>query len=199
MPERFEIALLHVSEVFSRQLRPGIVYHTFEHTQAVLNVIDELCEAEGVTEADWDLLRIAALFHDAGYSIEGDGHEEHGAQMAGTFMSKIKYSREEKDAVMRYIRSTSLLAPPADLLEKIMRDADLHYLGTVDFFRQADLLRREWEFTQHKILSDAEWYQTNLDFFGRHRFYTATARHKYDALKETNRVEIAGRLQSLGK
>ncbi|MDZ4823276.1 MAG: HD domain-containing protein [Flavobacteriales bacterium] len=197
MPARFDLARQHVSEIFSQQFQSEIVYHTYAHTLSVLLVLDKLCAEEKISDQHWHLLRLAALFHDCGFSVQGEEHEAHSAVLVSKFMMEHNYTEEETQLVKRCIMTTALVDEPDDLYEQILRDADLHYLGTTDYFRQADLLRKEWEATAGKVMSDKEWYSTNLDFFNQHSYYTASAKKLYDAQKEINFREITSRLQSI--
>ncbi|MEI2757133.1 MAG: HD domain-containing protein [Chitinophagaceae bacterium] len=51
-------------------------YHNAAHTKKVIAAATHIAATEGVTGDDLILLQTAALFHDAGFLQQADGHEE---------------------------------------------------------------------------------------------------------------------------
>ncbi|MEZ5011057.1 MAG: HD domain-containing protein [Bacteroidales bacterium] len=85
--------------------------------------------AEGCTDEDTDI-KTAGLFHDAGHTIAYDNHEFYGTEMARQFLPAYNYSPEQIDRIWD-IGTLQIL--PQDLLQKIICDSDLDYLGRSDF------------------------------------------------------------------
>jgi hypothetical protein len=70
-----------------------------------------------------------------------------------------------------------------------MCDADLDYLGRMDFFDISQTLKQEWmEFGL--ISSDQEWNQKQVIFFQQHHYFTRTAQQQREALKNQHLMEL---------
>jgi hypothetical protein len=76
---------------------------------------------------------------------------------------------------------------PHTLLEKLLADADLDSLGRTDFLVQNQALRAELAAEGH-VMTDVEWYGSQLEFVQRHRYWTAAARRLRDKQKQHNIV-----------
>ncbi len=72
---------------------------------------------------------------------------------------------------------------PKDLLEKIICDADLDYLGRPDFIPISQNLFREL-FERGKINTIEQWNKMQYKFIQGHSYFTATARKNRDAGKQ---------------
>ena len=71
------------------------------------------------------------------------------------------------------IMATKIPQTPNTLLEQIICDADLDYLGRSDFFTIANLLFNELR--EMKIISDEkEWDRIQVKFLKGHRYFTTT-------------------------
>ncbi|MGB1032105.1 MAG: hypothetical protein ACPGWM_05805, partial [Flavobacteriales bacterium] len=68
----------------------------------------------------------------------------------------------------------------------IIKDADLHYLGTHSYLDIAEDLRTEWKRLKGVEYTNLEWSGVNIDFFKYHQFYTATAMLHYQPIKDEN-------------
>ena len=65
-----------------RELSPSLTYHCVAHTaeDVVPNAL-RLAASEGVTGRDLQVLEAAAWFHDFGFVVRADGHEQkHGVK-----------------------------------------------------------------------------------------------------------------------
>ena len=81
--------------------------------------------------------------------------------------------------------ATKLPQTPATLLEKVICDADLDYLGRADFFEIGDGLRREF-LKQGIIKTNQDWDQLQIKFLTSHQYHTATSRKLREKYKQGN-------------
>ena len=58
---------VHVKELFRDYIRPGLIYHNYEHTRYVVEKVNEIAAQYDLTERDLFILETAAWFHDTGY------------------------------------------------------------------------------------------------------------------------------------
>jgi hypothetical protein len=80
--------------------------------------------------------------------------------------------------------STKLPPQPKNLLEEIMCDADLDYLGRTDFIPVSNTLYKELH--EHgKIGTLREWNEMQIKFIGQHSYFTKTARKLRNVNKQS--------------
>ena len=173
-----------------RELNPTLKYHNIEHTQDVLQSVENLGKMERVNGKDFTLLKTAALFHDSGMLIQYDNHEEASTRIASKYLPDFGYSAEEIQVINKMIRTTRLPQNATTQLEKILCDADLDYLGRVDFFMIAHRLQYEWNKLNIKSTTLETWYELQIEFLENHEYFTASAKKIRQKKKEENIKEI---------
>jgi len=172
-----------ILELLEKNLPSNLYYHDLKHTIDFLYVAEEIGRKEGINEEEMLLLKCAALFHDAGFIVSYDNNEEIGAKMAAETLEKNGFSSTQIETVKRLIMATKMPPRPKDLLEKIMCDADLDYLGRPDFIPISQNLFREL-FERGKINTIDQWNKMQYKFIQNHSYFTSTAREKRDAGKQ---------------
>ena len=175
------------------RLRAGLsatrTYHSFEHTLDVYASAITIGEQEGITGEDLDLLKTAALFHDAGFLIQDDEHEEGSCTIARAELPRFGYTTTQVERVCDMIRSTKLPQDPQDPLGRILCDADLDYLGRPDFFRIGNALFAEMK-SQRMVSSEREWNELQVRFLSDHRYFTDTNRVLREPVKQENLAAV---------
>ncbi len=163
------------------------VYHNLAHTQRVVEKTKELIENLKVTKIAAENLEIAAWFHDTGFVNGAENHEEESVRIVSEFLKSNKVSEKRIEAISKIILATKMNHQPKDDLEKIITDADCAHLASKNFFDYTSLLRKEWELTGFKKVSDLEWIESNITFFTEeHRYNTEYALKNWTKTKEKN-------------
>lgn len=175
-----------------KELPPYLYYHNFKHTIDVINQAELIGYGEGVDDESILLLKTAALFHDAGHIIGYDEHEYNGTQLAKEYLPKYRYTPEQIDKICDLIMATKLPPNPKNLLESIMCDSDLDYLGRSDFIPVSNTLYKELK-EQNKIGSLNDWNKLQVKFLSNHQFFTKTALN----LREVNKQMQVERIKKL--
>ncbi len=114
--------------------------HDFDHVLRVYRLAEHLAEKEG---ADLDIVRAAALLHDARGSSSSDqgereGHHETSAQFAAEVLEEMDWPKEKIAAVQHCIRAHRFRSPPSpETIEaKVLFDADkLDAIGAIGAVR----------------------------------------------------------------
>jgi class 3 adenylate cyclase len=172
---------------------PGhLFYHNVKHTVDVVTEVELIGWAEGCSDEEVLLLKTAALFHDAGHIVAYDNHEYYGTQIAREMLPEYNYSSEQIDRICSIIMSTKLPPKPTNLLENIICDSDLDYLGRSDFVPVSNTLYEELK-AQNKMGSLNDWNKMQVKFISGHQYFTKTAR----SLREVNKQQQIERIQSL--
>ncbi|HUX94159.1 MAG TPA: adenylate/guanylate cyclase domain-containing protein [Bacteroidales bacterium] len=181
-----------ILDKLEKELPEYLYYHNVKHTVDVVTEVELIGWGEGCTDEEILLLKTAGLFHDAGHTIAYDGHEYHGTQLAREMLPKFNYSPGQIERICSIIMSTKLPPKPTDLLENIICDSDLDYLGRSDFIPVSNTLYEELK-AQNKIGSLNDWNKLQVKFISGHQYFTGTAR----SLREVNKQQQIERIQSL--
>ncbi|PQJ69226.1 MULTISPECIES: Pycsar system effector family protein [Polaribacter] len=177
----------HVFKLLNIDLERNYIYHNLAHTQRVVEKTQELVEKLKIDKEAAENLEIAAWFHDTGFVKGAENHEEESVRIATAFLKENKIEADRIDVITRLILATKINYQPKDDLEKIIADADCAHLASKNFFEYTSLLRKEWELTGFKNVSDIEWVEGNIDFFTQcHRYNTAYALKNWTKTKEKN-------------
>jgi HD superfamily phosphodiesterase len=122
-----------VLDILEKDLPQDLFYHNLKHTVDVVTEVELIGWAEGISDENILLLKTAALFHDIGHTVSYDDHEYYSAEIAKQILPKFNYTPEEIATICDVIQSTKLPPNPKNILEEIICDADLDYLGRIDF------------------------------------------------------------------
>ncbi len=172
------------------ELSPLLIYHSQEHTvNDVVTAAERLASLEKVNHDDRVLLLTAAYYHDLGFIRLRQGHEAVSIELAEQILPQFGYSDEQIGAIRGIIQATCIPQSPTNLLERIMADADLDYLGGDNFWDKAKELRLELENFGEKF-TDKDWYIYQLRFIQSHQYFTASERSLRDGIKQRHFLEI---------
>jgi adenylate cyclase len=170
-------------------LPKNLYYHNLKHTVNVFYQTETIARLEGVNERQMLLLKTAALFHDIGYLVSYDYHEEKGAEIAQKTLPGYHYSQDLITHISELILATKAPQKPQNLLQQIICDADLDYLGRPDFIPTSQNLFREL-FDRNKIGTIEQWNRMQMKFMEKHRYFTASARKLREPEKQKRLAEL---------
>ncbi len=170
-------------EKLKTELPQNLYYHNVQHTIDVCKQVEIIGKSEGVSCDEMLLLKTAALFHDSGFTIDFDNHELHGFKLAKEILPHYHYSNSQIEKIGKLIMATRIPPKPKNLLEKIICDADLDYLGRRDFIPVSRNLFMEL-YERKKIKSVNEWLKTQIKFIEKHTYFTQTALNNRDVNKK---------------
>ncbi len=179
-------------DFLEHNLPKNLYYHNVKHTIDVVTEVELIGWAEGVSEEELLILKIAALFHDAGHAIDYNNHEYHSTVMAREKMASYDFPQEYIDQVCKLIMATKLPPHPTNILEKIMCDSDLDYLGRTDFLPISNNLYEELK-ERNLVDSLNAWNKRQLKFIKNHQYFTKTAKK----LREVNKQKQIDRLRKI--
>ena len=167
-------------------LNADLTYHNKEHTMDVVHQCERIAKDEGFEDGhELYLLRIAALYHDTGFLKTYFNHEEMSCRIFTEDAALFNFSEEDKELVRHLIMATKLPQTPKTMLEKIICDADLDYLGRNDFFTIATGLQKE--FLHYEIVhSEDEWHQLQVKFLTTHQYHTESSRRCREEQKKAH-------------
>ena len=181
----------YIFQRYKDTLSQQYTYHNFQHTTRVVNGLEELLKKIEVSEQEALNLKLAAWFHDIGYTQSCTEHEQHGAAIAEAYLIAEGVPTADIECIKALILATKLDHVPTNLLECIIKDADFAHISDDNFMDISNLLLKELKVTCNLPFSPEEWNQQNLDFLlYKHRFYTDYARQKWQPKKQENIFNI---------
>lgn len=153
------------------ELNPSFTYHNVHHTLDVMNVAESIGTSLKLPPTDIHILKIAALFHDTGYLFLRKGHEE---RSIGFFLECAQNSLLDQNIISKVstcINATKMPQQPTCLLDEILCDADLDYLGRDDFDEIEMQLFLELE-SAGEIKGRVSWDHVQVSFLENHKYHT---------------------------
>ena len=175
-----------------RELPPHLYYHNIKHTIDVVTQVELIGLGEAVSDEELLLLKTAALFHDSGHILGYKDHERFGTLIAREILPDYYYTQKQIDKICELIYATEMPPKPKNLLEEIICDADLDYLGRSDMIPVSTLLYRELK-EYNMVKSWNEWNRLQIKFISNHQYYTKTAL----SLREVNKQKQIERIKKL--
>ena len=146
-------------------------YHNLDHTKRVISAAVDIGSNYDLSEKDWRCLLTACLLHDYGFIESHVEHEKISAKLSSQILPKYGFSETDIQIINSLIIVTKLEEKPKNLLESIIRDSDLEYIGSEDFIKISPLLKKEW-INCKVVKSDSEFYKIQYEFILNHSFYT---------------------------
>ena len=191
---RYEKTKSFIIDKLTGELPANLYYHGVHHVVDVLSAAEMLGKEEKISEHEMELLKVAVLFHDSGFTVSPKNHEEIGCGLAKKNLPGFGYKDDEITTICGMIMATAYPQQPKNHLEEIICDADLDYLGRDDFFSIGGSLLKEMN-TNGGMKSEAEWNKLQEDFLDSHHYFTKTAkrlrgpkkREHLEKIKQINR------------
>jgi uncharacterized protein len=186
----------NILNYLKNSLNENLYYHGIHHTLEVMENAIEIAQAENLSEEETLLLKIAVLYHDSGLVDSYTGHEEAGCVKVKKFLPEFLVSERDIETICGMIMATKIPQQPKNLLEKILADADLKYLGTNKFEDIGNTLFKELKIYAN-IISEKQWFEIQKSFLEKHRFHTDYCINKYEPFKQANLQKVIDHLVNL--
>ncbi|RRO16389.1 Pycsar system effector family protein [Flavobacteriaceae bacterium 14752] len=181
-----------VKEYFSNNLPGKFLYHNLNHTENVVKRVKEISDTyKELSDKDKEVLHIAGWFHDTGYCVDVQNHEDESIKIAQNFLKESDYDEHKTKQVLNLIEATKVGVSPETLSEKIIKDADCGHFATEDFEDVSELLRQELKLVKKQKFNVNEWIDENLRVLTeKHQFYTDYARKNWVEKKQENILNL---------
>ncbi len=185
----------YVFKLLRDELPRNYIYHNFNHTYETVLAAIEIGTGMGLSKEDLEIVRIAAWFHDTGFTRSYENHEEESKKIARAYLEKKDFPEEKIKQVEDTIGATQMPQEPKDLLGKVLCDADLFHLGQEIYPEKSEVLHTEWENVGFKKISVIERLEMNIDFISMHIYFTPYAQGKYYPQKMKNLARLNSQLR----
>jgi len=175
-----------------------LYYHQYNHSLEVMERSIYLWKKENLSQEELEILALAWLFHDTGFIIQYENNEYIWAKIARNYLRSNLYPEEKIEIIERLILATDpKYKDPIDILEKIIKDADLDNLWREDFFEKNNKMKKELETIKKIKLKDPEWDHASLVLLEEHKYYTESQKQEREWKKIENRKILEEMLKEL--
>ncbi len=189
-PIPFMLLKRHVVNKLLARLPQQLTYHNLSHTLDVLRQSEHIALAEGFTCPEGLLtLKVAALYHDAGFIDHYFDHEAQGCRIAQQELPGFGFSGAQIDRICGMIMATKIPQSPQSHQEQIICDADLDYLGRGDFTEIAQKLYTELLAFQ-VLAGEEEWDALQLSFLEKHQYFTGYSKENREHIKQAHLASL---------
>ena len=190
----YEKAEQFILQKLEKELPKNLHYHAVHHTIDVRNAAENIGKSEGIEGENMMILKTAAMFHDAGFIKEYFKNEHFGVEYSREILPSFGYSPQQIMIIEKMIMATRMPQSPETLLEKILCDADLDYLGRDDFHEIAETLKQEL-IARGRVKNDKNWDEVQINFLMHHNYFTETNIREREPKKQKNIAEVRVRYQ----
>lgn len=178
-----------IIDILNSKLSKDLHYHGVHHTLDALKTCKVYLRHNQVNTHDAKLLRLGVLLHDIGFTETTHEHEQKGSEIAKRMLTDYGFPTEDIDVIVGLILTTKVPQNPKTLLEKIICDVDLDYLGRSDFYAISNQLFQELKALD--VIDDFdEWNKLQIRFLEAHRYHTDFAIENRQPQKEQRIKEL---------
>jgi predicted metal-dependent HD superfamily phosphohydrolase len=178
----------HVFTMLEKEAPSSLTYHNADHTIDVARQALIIAEEEGITDKqNLFELEVAAIYHDTGLIHVYKGHEEKSCDRARRELPHYGVNTGIIENISELILATRMPQSPGNILQQIICDADLDYLGHDNYYKISENLRKE--FMIYKIVeNEEEWKRSRIAFLQSHSYFTKSA-HSRRTQKKLNHLQ----------
>lgn len=169
---RTEPAIEHIINRLRHELPADLRYHCLEHTLHVIDAAKTIAEAEQLEANMLELLITAAAYHDCGFLVTYQKHEEAGCKIAQEVLPQYGFTDAQIQIITGLIMATKVPQTPLTKAERILCDADLDYLGGDNYEEIANGLFEELLLHGFAI-TEENWQQIQINFLEAHHYWTS--------------------------
>lgn len=185
----------YATEMLKNQLSSDLTFHNFEHTEKVVEAVQEIGTHEKLSNEEMEMVQIAAWFHDTGYRDAYEGHEEKSKAIALAFLLKEEVLAEKIDKILGSILVTQEESLPKNKIEKVLVDAVQATAKGGDY----KLLNQELLAVKKVEQTEVESLQKFLKVVLKYEFHTAYGKEVLVPSREKLTIKLEKRLKKLKK
>lgn len=186
-------------DFFIRHPDDRFTYHNISHTEKVVEAAIEIANHFQLDEQEFFIVVSAAWFHDLGYLVRPEAHEQEGAELLSHFLLEKEVDPSVAAQAAACVLATRLPQQPRTLAERIVCDADLYHLGTDDFRENNKQLRREKSLLQGTKVDGRKWRASTIDLLTSHHYWTDYCRLTLEEGETRNLKQLRARESKVQK
>jgi hypothetical protein len=149
-------------------------FHKNETIQKVCNQTELLGRSENISDDELLLSQTAALLMFSGLSETYDHFENTSIEISRKILPEYGYDEKQIDRICNLILATKEPYNPQNILESILIDAKMEYLGRSDYVTQVKLLFLEKKNIYHD-LSREKFLKQQAELISNFKYFTLAA------------------------
>src|ERR1044072_481570 len=162
----------YVKGLFKQHSHNNLIFHNLEHTESVVERVQEIASHYQLPEKELLELSIAAWFHDTGHLMtDPSGHEQKSVEVMEAFLKSRTDDEELINNIASLIRITRFPPSPQSLPEMIICDADTYHFGLEDFKQTNKAMKKELVLRNMNTMV-MDWERNSLELLKKHQFKT---------------------------
>jgi predicted metal-dependent HD superfamily phosphohydrolase len=163
----------YVKGLFKQHSHNNLIFHNLEHTESVVERVQEIASHYQLPDKDLLELSIAAWFHDTGHLMTDPAiHEQKSVEVMEAFLKSRTDDEELIKNIANLIRITKFPPSPQSLSEMIICDADTYHFGLEDFKQTNKAMKKELVL-RNMNTQVMDWEKNSLELLKKHQFFTA--------------------------
>lgn len=163
-----------IFEEILKKLPESYHFHGHEYARKVYDQSFLLCRSEEIEQEDRLLVRTAALMLFTGLIEDYHQFENRSTVICREILPDFHYSEMQVDRICNLIMATKIPYNPVNILEKILVDARMEYLGRPDYTENIKLLYNELRETGSKI-NGQQFKKQQLELLYEFQYFTTAA------------------------
>jgi class 3 adenylate cyclase len=173
-----------------KELDKNLYFHNYEYACHLYEYAGLLAKATDLDMEETLLIRTAALFLNSGFTGGYENQENRSAEFARNILPEFNYSEKQISIISNLILSSKWPPEPNNLLEMVLYDTKMEYIGRADFIKLYKNLFHEQN--HYNRSGDAqEFKQNQIDIILQYPFFTDSARR----LREVSITEQISRIR----
>ena len=176
----------YVTNFLEDKLPNSITFHTIDHAKDVVESAEYIGRNCGLNDEELNIVKVCAWFHDAGYIIQPENHEEESARIATDFLTSNGVNENSISQVKKSILSTKMQQQPNDQISKVLCDADLSHLASDNYLERIEKMRQEWINLSDEKFGKRKFHSISVKLFKRHTYHTDFAKKELQPNKDRN-------------
>ncbi len=189
-----EDAQAYVLELYNKKYDPRLVYHNYHFTNALVEQVEVLTDAEQLIPEKQEIALLAAWFANVGYLFDYQDYIHYSKLMAEKFLSAHKYPEALIKKVVQTILNLKNPHSPEDKISRVIADAYTIVVLFQNYEEQSALLKLEWEFMLDRKMNSREWQMWKLQQLLNTQLYThygrTTYEHQLSQLIQTQKAQL---------
>ena len=186
MQKIIDAAAAYAAKLLTEKLPPEFIYHDLTHTLDVVKNVIEIGTNSNFEKEKLELVQLAAIFHDTGWTKSIKSHEEAGSNIAREFLASQNVNETDINEICELILSTEHNTTPKTLGQKILHDSDILHIGKKKFYSKSLALKSEIEQIEKRKISELSWIEFTLDYFEKNNFLTDYVIENYSNKRQKN-------------
>jgi len=171
------------------ELNKNLFFHNFEYTKHLYEYSELLVKAADLDMEETLLVRTAALLLNTGFTGGYENQENRSAEYARNILPESDYSEKQIAIVSNLILSTKWPPEPMNMLEMVINDIKMEYIGRADYIRLYKLLFLEQNQFQRSV-DVIEFKRKQLEIIQQYPFYTESAKRLREISQEDQLARI---------